>query len=146
VFASFLPAGTRLPPPPTMVEPPRCPGGLPELPAIAVEGDLSVAALREGLSTITPGAQRCLQHAAAVAESGIALKVALRVDPKGHVERACVLRSSVDNVSFESCVLEAVRGARFQAPSPAGYVDVGAPLSLSAERWRTQRAFCAGER
>ena len=143
VLSSLLPAGTKLPASPTAVDPPRCPEGLPELPAIAVEGELPVAALREGLSAIAPGARRCLGHAAAVAASGISVGLALRIDPRGQVERVCVLRSSVSSVPFESCVLEAARGAHFQPPSPAGYVDVHAPLALVAERWPVQKAFCA---
>jgi TonB family protein len=142
VLGTLLPAGTRLPAPPTAVEPPRCPEGLPELPAIAVTSELPVPALREGLSAIAPGAQRCLQYAAAVAAGGVSVRLALRIDPKGEVERVCVLDASVRSATFESCVLEAVRGARFVAPSPAGYVDVHAPLSLVAERWPVQRAFC----
>jgi TonB family protein len=142
VLGTLLPAGTRLPAPPTAVEPPRCPEGLPELPAIAVTSELPVPALREGLSAIAPGARRCLQYAAAVAADGVSIRLALRIDPTGAVERVCVLNASVRSPSFESCVLEAARGARFAAPSPAGYVDVHAPLSLVAERWPVQRPFC----
>lgn len=142
VLGTLLPAGTRLPAPPTAVEPPRCPEGLPELPAIAVEGALPVPALREGLSAIAPGALRCLQYASAVAAAGISIDLALRIDPRGLVERACVLEASVANVPFETCVLQAARNARFDPPSPVGYVDVHAPLSLVAERWPVQRGFC----
>jgi TonB family protein len=142
VLGTLLPAGTKLPAPPTAVEPPRCPEGLPELPAIAVEGELPVPVLRQGLSAVSPGALRCLQYAPAVAAAGISIDLALRINPRGLVDRVCVLESSVTNVPFETCVLEAARNARFDPPSPAGYVDVHAPLSLVAERWPVQRGFC----
>jgi len=144
-LALVLPAGTRLPAPstPAGASAASCPEGLPEPPADAAEGSLQVADLRAALAPLAERAQRCLDRALSADANGVRITLALRIDERGALERACVIDAAPGREALSACIVDATHGIAFAAPSPPGFVDVQLPLSLTPTPWSTQRAFCA---
>lgn len=143
-LAVALPAGTRLPQPASLAETTSqaCPGGLPEPVAGATEGDLAPADIVAALAPLREAATQCLQSARSAAIAGGKLTLALRIAPDGRVRDACAAQDGIGDPALIECVVEFVRGVRFPAPSPAGFVDVQLPLDLTSVGPPPQRAIC----
>ncbi len=113
--------------------------GLPDPAPDQAEGVLDGAVLSDGILALRPAIQRCVESAG-LARAG-RVTVAFRVGPSGTVTDACVTEDQLHVGIVVSCVADAIRGARFPTPSPAGYVDVAAPFHLESVD-PAQRARC----
>jgi TonB family protein len=141
VLAMVLPDEVTLPAPPQSAEAPRrCPDGLGETDAL--QGDLPVAALQEGVAPLRERAADCLRRAEGPGAAGGRMTLALRVDGEGRVSDACVVASEANDAALESCVVTLARDLRFQPPSPPGVVDAELPLSLKPASGAAQKPVC----
>jgi hypothetical protein len=141
VLAMALPPDVTLPvPPPPGERAQRCPDGLAATDAL--EGDLPVAALQEGIAPLRERAPDCLRRAEGPGAAGGRLTIALRIDPVGRVGDACVVASDADDDTLASCLLSLARELRFAAPSPGGVVDAELPLVLKPDSGGVQKPVC----
>ena len=141
-LAVALPPGTKLPAPDAQLGALACPDGLPEVSDERAEGNLDASSLSAALRAVVPNAERCLGNARGPGRAGGLLMVALRIGPNGAVEHACAVGGDLTDPSLVACVIDVARNARYPAPSPAGFVDVHAPLRLSPAPWPKLAAFC----
>jgi hypothetical protein len=143
-LAQLLPTGTRLPPLVAQTPPAQqlCPDGLPEPEAASREGELDPAAAMQALAPLRDGARACLQDATGAARAGGRVVLALRVGETGAVQHACLLQDGIGDAALAACVLQSARSARLPAPTPAGFVDLHVPLSLTPEPLPALRALC----
>lgn len=141
-LAVALPFGTRLPAASAELGALACPDGLPEVSDERPEGGLDAAALSAALRAVVPDAERCLANARGPGRAGGALTLALRIGATGTVEHACAVGGDLNDAGLVACVIEVARNARYPVPSPAGFVDVHAPLRLSPAPWPSDRPFC----
>jgi hypothetical protein len=141
VLAMALPPEVTLPAPPAPAErAARCPDGLAATDAL--EGDLPVAALQDGIAPLRERAPDCLRRAEGPGAAGGRLTIALRIDAAGRVGDACLVASDSDDDALASCLLGVARELRFSAPSPAGVVDAELPLVLKPESSGLQKPVC----
>lgn len=119
----------------------RCPDGLGE--SDNLEGDLSVSALTAALTPLKARAASCLEHADARGAAGGRLMLALRIRPDGSVDQACMIADETGDDALAACVLAAASDLSFEAPSPAGFVDVELPLLLRPNSAPAQAPVCA---
>jgi hypothetical protein len=143
-LAVVLPAGTQLPAESAGLGALACAAGLPEPEAERPEGEIDARALSEVLRGLIPEGERCLQNARGPGRAGGALTLGLRIAADGSAEHACVIAGDLRDPVLVGCVLEAVRSARYPTPSPAGFVDVHAPLRLEPTSWPEPRPYCTG--
>jgi len=141
-LAVVLPAGTRLPAPSAGLGALACEAGLPEPDAERAEGAIDAGALSAVLRGLVPSAERCLQSARGPGRAGGTLTLALRIAADGSAEHACVVGGELRDPVLVGCVLEGVRAARYPTPSPAGFVDVHAPLRLEPASWPEPQPYC----
>jgi hypothetical protein len=140
-LATNLSADTTLRPrPPVRVT--RCPEGLPT--TTDAEGALPVAVLREGVAPLAEAGGECLLRGDARGAAGGRLTVGLRIDGRGQIGHACVIRDELHDDAVAGCVIELAHRLSFPAPTPAGaVVDVELPVALRPGPRVPQPALCA---
>ncbi len=138
-LAVLLPAGTSLPAHAADASSSElCPTGLPD-PGDADFGDLTREALAPALATLHDGIARCLGSLRSAAARVV---VALRIDPLGRVQHACMLDAGGVDARTVGCLLLSARELQTPAPNPRGVVDLHLPLALVADGPHAQRALC----
>ena len=66
----------------------------------------------------------------------------MRIGPDGRVSEVCVVESEHPDPTLHACLVRSARAVAFDAPSPAGFVDVQLPLVLAPLPVQRQRALC----
>lgn len=144
-LAVTLAEGTRLPDapdPPALDSAPLCPEGLPALAEETAYGALSAEHLRSRLGPLRERATICVSTASGPGAAGGRFEVVMRIDATGAVTDACVQSNSADDPALRACLVRALRDLRFDAPSPAGVLDVALPLVLSPAATQRQAPLC----
>jgi hypothetical protein len=136
-----LPEGTRLRS--AAPEPSRA-GMCGELAAAPVpEGDLAMSAVRTALADLAADVRACRARASSYeAARGGALGLFLRVGTHGRVIEACMDEDTVGDAALRACVLEHAHGLVFDAPVPAGTVDLRVPLRIERDASDRARGVC----
>ncbi len=119
----------------------RCPEGLPA--TTDPEGTLPGAALREGVAPLRDAGAACLLRGDARGAAGGRISVGLRIDARGRIGQACVIRDELQDDAVAGCVIELAQRLSFPPPQPAGVVDVELPVALSPGSRVVQPALCA---
>ena len=139
-----LAAGTRLPDPRPVVASESagelCPEGLPELAEDAPLGDLGAPEIRAALDPLRVAAELCVGTSSGPGASGGRVGLAVRIEPGGRVEAACVTEDSSGDSQLRACLARAARDLVFAAPG--GYVDFVVPLVLEPGRAQRQVPVC----
>jgi len=115
----------------------RKPKVIAEEPALILNRQAVNAAVEDQLSSL----HRCYLVAARK-HSGVKVKlsVAFEIAPDGHVPSAKVVKNSIQDGLFESCIVDSVRSWGFAAPAEGSAVKVTYPLVFSAEDGGTVKA------
>jgi len=144
-LAVVLEEGTRPPQEPERTTPAalRCPDGLPEPSAQAVEGALPRETVRKALGPLTRGAMDCLSVARGKAAAGGNLTLAIRFGEAGAAETLCLVEDGPNDAMLSACIIETARSLRLPAPDPPGFVDVHVPLDLQPAGTTLQHPLCA---
>ena len=140
-LAVALPEGTRLPEPPaaSAESAPIC-----ELSALSDDapiGDLSLEALRSGVSPLADRARLCAGTTDGSGALGGRVVVSMRIDTSGRVSEACVSEDETDDGVLRACLVAAARELGFTAPS-GGPVDVALPIRIEPGLAHRQVGLC----
>jgi hypothetical protein len=119
----------------------RCPEGLPN--TTEPEGSLPSDVLRNGVAPLRDAGSDCLLRGDARGAAGGRLSVGLRIDARGRVAVACVVRDELADDAVAGCVTDLAHRLSFPPPTPPGVVDVELPVALQPGPRVVQPALCA---
>jgi hypothetical protein len=118
----------------------RCPEGLPA--TNEPDGALPTEALLTGVAPLKDAAPECLLRGDARGAAGGRLTLGLRIDARGQVAQACVIRDELNDDAVAGCVTELAHQLSFPPPAPAGVLDVQLPVALRPGPRVVQPALC----
>jgi hypothetical protein len=106
-------------------------------------GELPLPAIRAGVAELTADVRACRARSSSYeAARGGMLGLFVRVGADGRVAMACLDQDTVGDSALRACVLDAARSLAFEAPDPAGVVDLRLPLRMERDVSERKRGLC----
>jgi hypothetical protein len=119
----------------------RCPrGGLMDIPSGSKPGSYEGSAMSEVSEGYERAATSCAPRMLPGGAGG-KIKVAMRIEPDGHVSTACIEEDDTQDAGLRACVLEKTKAHRFPKPAPEGIVNYGTVVAFTPKSFGS-KALC----